>query len=253
MANATKTKRTLLRSECAMPPREIRENTKARRAWLAEKLAEVNALPNREAKIVGTGSYQSVSVYEVKSVKGRLRLRGSCQFCGHSQVVDRKVLVLHGYKRPGDGMVYGRCPGVDLHPLNHDKSATEKWLAEAIADHETAKDALRTAETVKRVAFDALYDDSVDAELRLKANVAKPHKPGSHFNDKPSAEDIAAYREAYKTWATKYPLSSAHYEAERAYEAARQNEWMTRGNRDHFQALIDSKVYGTELTREVVA
>lgn len=236
-----------------MPPKEIRENTKVRRAWLAEKLAEINALPNREGKIVGIGTYQSLSVYEVKSVAGRLRHRGICQFCGHSQVVDHKVLVLHGYKRPGDGIVYGRCPGVGLKSLNHEKSATEKWLAEAIEDHETANDILRTAESVKRLAFDALYDDSVDVEMRLQANVSKPHKPGSHFNDKPTPETIAVYREAYKTWAAKYPLSSAHYEAERAYEAARQNEWQTRASRDHFQHLIDSKVHGTELTREVVA
>ena len=252
MDNATTTKRTLLRGECVSPPREIREQAKARRAWLADKLAEINQQPNREAKIVGTGSYQSISVYEVKSVKGRLRLRGTCQFCGHSQVVDFKVLVLHGYKRPGDGMVYGCCPGVDLRPLNHDKSATEKWLAEAIADHETAKDILATSEAVRKSTFDALYDDAVDSELRMEAKANQPHAPNSHFN-KPSPEAIEAYREAYKSWAAKYPLNAAHVEAERAYEAARQNEWMTRGNRDHFQALIDSKVYGTELTREVVA
>jgi hypothetical protein len=55
------------------PPREIVDNTKARRAWLADKAAEINALPNRSAKIVGTGSYQSVSVYEVTTVEGRVR------------------------------------------------------------------------------------------------------------------------------------------------------------------------------------
>jgi hypothetical protein len=62
---ATKTKRTKIAD--LRPPREIRENTKARREWLAAQCAEMNAAPNTEAKIVGTGSYQSVSVYRVEA------------------------------------------------------------------------------------------------------------------------------------------------------------------------------------------
>jgi len=247
METATKTKRTLLRSECLTPPREIRDNTKVRRQWLADKLAEVSALPNREAKIVGTGSYQSLSVYEVKEVAGRLRLRGSCQFCGHSQVVDSKVLVLHGYNRPGDGMLIGRCPGVGLRPLNQDKSHTEKWLADAVVALETADAQLAVAERAEDLAAEA-FRASVEADEAYKS---KPRKIASWM--KPTQEQDIAYRAAYQEWAAKFPLCAAYSKAQHEHQAARQHQSMCRSGRDHFQYLIDSETHGTELTREVVA
>lgn len=250
MDNATKIKRTLLRGECVSPPHEIREQTKVRRAWLAEKLAEINQQPNREAKIVGLGSYQSISVYEVKSVAGRLRHRGICQFCGHSQVSDRKALVLHGYKRPGDGYVFGRCPGVGLPALNTDKTHTEKWLAEAIVAHETALEVEREAEITQDAAFKALYTEKVESR-EPDANKAAPDTLRSWL--RPSESEKAAYRAARSLWANQYPLTAAHSDAKKAYERARQAVGIADSGVRHFQYLIDSKVYGTELTREVVA
>ncbi len=36
---------------------------------------------------------------------------GECQVCGSFQVVNKGHLVLHGYQRPGDGAINGRCWG----------------------------------------------------------------------------------------------------------------------------------------------
>lgn len=104
--------------EEAHPPREIRENTKARRAWLAAKLKEVNATPERAGKIVGAGSYQCVSVYKIETTEARIQLRGVCQGCGGSVAIENGVTSKHGYKRPGDGSTYGRCAGQRYAPAN---------------------------------------------------------------------------------------------------------------------------------------
>jgi hypothetical protein len=50
MTLARKTKKTRLPS--LVPPKDLRENTKARRAWLAAELARVTAQPGIEARIV---------------------------------------------------------------------------------------------------------------------------------------------------------------------------------------------------------
>lgn len=110
----TKTKRT--KGADIYPPREIRDNTKARRAWLAEKLAEVTAQPNVEAKVVGIGSYQRVSVWNLTQVAGRVQFRGVCQACGSSVAVEAGLTSLHGYKRPGTGETVGRCVGAQVAP-----------------------------------------------------------------------------------------------------------------------------------------
>lgn len=122
----TKTKRT--KGADLYPPKDIRENTKARRAWLAETLAEQNALPGVEAKIVDTGSYQRVSVWTLTEVAGRERTRGTCQICGGSQVHDGG-LALHGYKRPRWGYIVGRCPGTAEAPAELDVTLTHAALA----------------------------------------------------------------------------------------------------------------------------
>src|SRR5688572_15711949 len=42
---------------------------------------------------------------------------GECQVCGQFQVVKKSLMVLHGYKRPGDGQIDGRCPGENHVPF----------------------------------------------------------------------------------------------------------------------------------------
>jgi hypothetical protein len=41
---------------------------------------------------------------------------GECQICEHTQKLQGGRLVLHGYKRPGEGHVYGDCPGTGAEP-----------------------------------------------------------------------------------------------------------------------------------------
>lgn len=247
MTVATATKTKLRKLAGIMPPREIRDNTKVRRAWLADKVAEINAQPNRIAKIVGNGSYQEVSVSEVMQVEGRLRHRGACQFCGNSQVVDSKVLVLHGYKRPGDGYVYGCCPGMNLKPLNSEKVHTEKWLAEYVIAVETATKRLVDAEVAKTATYQA-FSSSNESQA---AYAAKPHTLKSWLSY--TNEEKAAFTEAMKQWALTFPLCAASIAANRKFEAARQTKWEAEEGVRHFTYLLEAKIFGTKLTEEVVA
>lgn len=246
MTVATATKTKLRKLAGIMPPREIRDNTKARRQWLADKVAEINAQPNRIAKIVGNGSYQEVSVSEITQVEGRLRHRGACQFCGNSQVVDSKVLVLHGYKRPGDGYVYGRCPGAGLKPLNSSKVHTENWLAEYVMAVETATKRLADAEVAKTATYQAFNSSSES----LTAYAIKPKFRSwwRHTN-----EEKAAYEEAMKAWSVNFPLCAASIATNREFEAARQTKWAAEEGVRQFTYLLEAKIFGTKLTEEVVA
>ena len=119
----TKTKRTPL--PALRPPMEIRDNTKARRAWLAEQLA---SLPKGiEGRITQQGSYQQLSRWTVTEVTARLRHRGTCQICGGSQVHDGGI-ALHGYRRPKWGYVIGRCEGTHLLPAELDITHTTRQI-----------------------------------------------------------------------------------------------------------------------------
>src|SRR5690348_12836281 len=155
MTTALKTRTKKI--ETLYPPKEIRENTKARRAWVEAKVAEINLLPERSAKSVGTGSYQSVSVYSVITTEGRERLRGICQVCGNAQVVDGGKLVFHGYKRPGDGYTIGQCPGAGEEPLNVTDELTNRYLTLANARADRLGRALIAAQARHRDASRALY------------------------------------------------------------------------------------------------
>ena len=91
---------------------------KARRGWLEAEAARINAEPNREAKVVGTGSYMEISVYATEEVPCTLQYRGVCQVCGGDVAVRDGTIVLHGYERPGYGYVVGNCPGTYNLPAN---------------------------------------------------------------------------------------------------------------------------------------
>lgn len=242
-------KRTLLRAECVQPPREIRDNTKERRAWLAAKVEEINKREDREAKIVGTGSYQSVSVYEVKEVEGRLRLRGHCQFCGNSQVVSGGKLVLHGYTRPGDGQVWGECPGMRKPALNVDKTYTEKWLKEARESRERATIARDEAKRANEVTSAAWYEQS--DEQRKAERAAKPAALRSWVRHTKEEED--AFKQAYSVWAAQFPVGAAYDATARELAKAEAILSHAVNTERHFQTLIDMKLHGRPLTQEVVA
>ena len=247
--NETLIKQKLIRSECLSPPHEIRENKNLRQAWLDSRVAEINRRPDRRAKIVGKGSYQSVSVYEVTRLMGRVRFRGSCQFCGHSQVVDASRIVLHGYKRPGWGSIVGDCPGHHKAPLNTSKDFTEQQLALWIKAHEERKAHLVAAENARQAAMSDKYADPIAEKNEERAYLEKPAAIKSRT---PTESEIVAHKLAYESWSKKFPLTATLVKAEKVLRMAQQDERDARSMKDHFQHLIDSKIYGTPLTKEVV-
>lgn len=58
---------------------------------------------------------------------------GTCQACFHSQVItgSKQTLVLHGYQRPGDGMLRGDCEGHGSLPYELSCDLTKELLARA--------------------------------------------------------------------------------------------------------------------------
>lgn len=253
----TKEKRTKIGEH--HPPREIRDMsygkaaTSARRAWLAAKEAEIKATPNRDAKIVGTGSYQYVAEYEIAQLEGRVRHRGVCQFCGGSQVVDNGVIVLHGYKRPGHGWVYGRCPAVGEKPLNVDKTITERWARDTQLAYETAEQRRDAAQAREKKALAALYSGNTDREPNAYAEC--PRTPNVRNSKSPTAsEQIAldAYGVAIAEWAKRFPLHAEYEQAKSDNGYAATNFYGARMQRDHFARLLASGTFGSPLVEEIV-
>lgn len=233
----------------ARPPRDIQEKTKERRAWLAEKLAEVNATPNREGKIVGTGSYQVVSIYEVTEVEGRLRFRGHCQFCGAQQVVQNDRLVLHGYKRPGDGHIFNECPGIHQEALEVSKVLTTKWFESSVREHESAAKWLVEATAREERASAVIYADEFSSELRLEAF---KNLPRANTFRKPTTEERAAYHEQLQAWKKTYPEVATYHDAQIERQNARDREWQSKSQMEHFYRLLNSGIFGTKYAREIV-
>ena len=252
---ATKTKRTPLKKETARPPREVRDNKQARMQWLREKLAEINATANREGKIVGTGSYQEIRVYEVKEVEGRLRLRGACQFCGHSQVVNARrdgqhILVLHGYTRPGDGHAWGRCPGVDFVSLNETDASTKNWLLGYRVKYTEARAAEREAREAHEAAHSAFYEGTSATE-KAQARREKPRALESWINY--SREERDNYEAEHAEWAAKFTLNAAYEAAARELRAREATSRNVYSMVQHFETLLAMNITGKPLTQEVVA
>ena len=121
--------------EYLYPPKEIREDTKVRRAWLAAKVAELVA-QGREAKITGIGTMQLVSVKIVREVAMVDQLRGLCQACGGEWAIVGASISHHGYTRPGGGWQTGSCYGARHQPLEESCEVTAQ-LAVVLARHRT--------------------------------------------------------------------------------------------------------------------
>lgn len=244
MSTATKTKKTKVNE--LRPPAEIRENTKARRAWLADQLAEVNALSGFEGKIVGNGSYQVVSVYSVVEIAGRLRHRGHCQFCGNAQVVDGGSLVLHGYSRPGIGYIFNECPGVNHAPLEVSEELTKVHLKASERLAARLVSALKKAKTEHAAALSARYGtEGVEPD----AYVARPHSLDRHA----TAEQIAAHKAALAEWAVRFPITARLVDAEYAEAELSNASWRANQQVSHFVSLLARQLLGKDLLEEVVA
>jgi hypothetical protein len=141
----------------------------ARREWLAAKVAEIKAQPNRDAKVVGTGSYQRVSVYEVAEVASRIQYRGTCQVCGGQQAVVDGRLALHGYSRPGWGYTVGRCWGSHEQPAEVSivlATETRETLLRGAAERRETQKALAQRGAREGVYEPTKYGEGRDAQGR---------------------------------------------------------------------------------------
>lgn len=115
------------------PPKEIREQTKERRAWIEKKIEEVTlAGQHVDVKSVGQGSYQHVSAKKASAVKPKtLTWVGLCQVCGrqHGSINGQgHVVAHHGYERPGDGWQTASCAGA-MYPFLEQSCERAKEIA----------------------------------------------------------------------------------------------------------------------------
>ncbi len=55
------------------------------------------------------------------------RFIGNCQLCEADQKVNHGLMVHHGYRRPGDGYIFGDCPGVHVAPYEVSCEAIKSW------------------------------------------------------------------------------------------------------------------------------
>lgn len=119
-------------------PTDIREDKALRTAWLAAKVAELQA-QGYEARISGTGTLQAVRYALPKARQTKLQLRGLCQCCGRLQALQGDRLVKHGYRRPGYGWQTASCSGTYQLPLSESCEHT-RLVARALTEQlSTAK------------------------------------------------------------------------------------------------------------------
>jgi len=238
IATRTKTKKIAE----SWPPAEIREVTKPRRAWLAAETARVLETPNRSVKLVGVGSYQHLSVYEVTTVEGRVRHRGHCQCCGGLQVVEAGRMVLHGYERPGEGFIVGRCPGVNEPPMEISMTRTYAWKKSAeIVVAETMVEIERAKATL--VAARAVW-----AEAGYPSGELKPRRPSRE-----TAETVAAWTAAHAAWEAANPIHAAIARAEAEETRLEHLRWIYTQQVRHYEFWIAENPLGQPLVEEVVA
>jgi hypothetical protein len=250
---ALKTKKAKTASH--RPPSEIRDNTKLRRAWLAEKLAEISAKPNTEAKIVGVGSYQEVSEWTVTQVEGRLRHRGVCQVCGREQVVDETTgkLVLHGYKRPGYGSIHSECPGIGELSLNVSDKITQDILRSLQLQQRAGEKEMVLLEEIydkmsraKHPRSGKQIEDGAWADIPEK----RPVRGGKYTSE--ALEAAKWDRAAMIVWANEWPITAAYRTAQRARDEHRSHMYRLASGISFYTDLLARKITGTPLREEVV-
>ena len=184
------------------PPRDIRENLGARRAWLAAEADRLSTQPNAVVKVVGSGSYQHLVVYDVITVEARLQRRGTCQYCGGQQAVVSWRIALHGYTRPGDGWVTGRCPGTGEEPAEVSVDKARRFIDWALYGAEENERELRPL-TVKMQENDELLDygsGRLVPRRKLVVGVANADGPVAARRLKGISEATAAEARALRFW-----------------------------------------------------
>lgn len=171
----------------------------------------------------------------------KVQTRAHCQFCGNHQVVAEDRLVLHGYKRPGHGWIYGRCPGAGQLPLQKDETITRAALAEAQARRarlEAAQPALDAADKAALARYEA--EDKGALWTKPSKRYVGPSAPQAM-----KAEAAREHQTRLAAWAERHPLAVAY---EQARDAARENNAAFVQASDHvthFETLLGWKLLGT--------
>lgn len=76
-----------------------------------------------------------------------IRVVGTCPVCEHQQkITPRGAMVLHGYRRPGDGSIEGDCFGVGLPPYEVSSEGCVKYQDVLVTWIQSATDNLRRLE-----------------------------------------------------------------------------------------------------------
>lgn len=157
--------------EYVHPPREIVDDTKARRAWLAAKLAEITA-SGRSAKITGVGSYQQISIKIERAKETVEQVRGFCQCCGGRWAVVGGKVSHHGYKRPGDGWQTPSCIGAREVPLSESCDVT------------------KSARTSLLVSIERTREQMAEVPATLPVRVRDPKKAHLRYEDRYSVIEV---------------------------------------------------------------
>jgi predicted metal-dependent hydrolase len=138
---------------------------------------------------------------------------GTCQACFGTFVVQFRAskkwaMVLHGYQRPGDGAIRGRCWGENKMPYELDCEVTKAWLK-----HEE-----ETVLPIQAARRDALVDDDIDS-LNIEVRVGWRARKSFHTEAKPKYECITIGRD--------YRGCEEHHDVGTDFEHYRQRALLT--------------------------
>lgn len=172
-------------TESILPPLEIREKTAERRAWLAAKLEEVTA-EGRIAKIVGTGSYQALSIKLGAPRATKTMLVGLCQCCGRQIGATTGAIAHHGYTRQ-DGWQTRSCAGARYLPLEESTGRAEELARVLTLEIERLEAHLVTLPTAERISATVRFGRGYRAQPRFvtvdRANAEESLREAAAIHD----------------------------------------------------------------------
>jgi len=108
------------------------------------------------------------------------KLVGECQICQRTHKLRGKLLVLHGYQRPGHGYITGECPGVGFEPYELSCARCVSfldWLLKKVETTNARHDSLIQGTASIRVYFDKRYPSNLRLEPTRIADQAREIEP----------------------------------------------------------------------------
>lgn len=95
---------------------------------------------------------------------------GTCQICERSSALVRDKIALHGYARPGDGVILGRCHGAGHLPFEQSKDRLEGWIDTLESQRDNAKKILSgiPARTEMRISVPVVDEFGAPTYRRLE-------------------------------------------------------------------------------------